>query len=156
MAKFPTEVEQSVTIQVPLAKAYKHLWDVLGSSRHIPGLDTCERVSKDTYRFTYAERVRGPVTLVVRYTARYTSNGADEITYAGTGAQDDNTDVNGTIRFQAQGAKATRIALRQMTAPEVPIPRLLQGLVKPFVEREAAAGVREYLENVKRSLEGKS
>jgi len=156
VAKFPTEVEQSVTVQVPLAKAYKHLWDVVGSSRHIPGLDSCERVAKDTYCFTYAERSTGPVKLVVRYTARYAGNGANEITFEATGAQGDNTDVNGTIRFEAQGAKATRIALRQMTAPEVPIPRLLQGLVKPFVEREAAAGVREYLENVKRGLERKS
>jgi len=156
VAKFPTEVEQFVTVQVPLAKAYKHLWDVVGSSHHIPGLDTCTRVGKDTYCFTYAERSTGPVKLVVRYTARYAGNGADEITFESTSAPDDNTDVSGTIRFQQQGAKATRIALRQMTAPEVPIPRLMQGLIKPFVEREAAAAVRAYLENVKRGLEGKS
>ena len=156
MAKFPTEVEQSVTVQVPLAKVYKHLWDVVGSSRYIPGLAGCERVAKDTYRFTYDEKAKGPVKLVVRYTVRYTGNGTNEITFECTGAQDDNTDASGTFRLKPHGDKATRIALRQMVAPEVPIPRLMQSLIKPFVEREAADGVREYLANVKRGLEGKA
>ena len=156
MAKLPTEVEQSVTVQAPVAKVYKHLWDVVGSSRYIPGLASCERVAKDTYRFTYDEKAKGPVKLVVRYTVRYTGNGADEISFEGTWVQDDNTDVSGTFRLKAQGDKATRVALRQMVAPEVPIPRLMQSLIRPFVEREAAHGMREYLANVKRGLEGKA
>jgi carbon monoxide dehydrogenase subunit G len=156
VAKFPTEVEQSVTVQVPLAKVYKHLWDVVGSACHIPGLASCERVAKDTYRFTYDEKTKGPVKLVVRYTVHYAGNGVDEISFEGIGAEDDNTDASGTFRLKAQGDKATRIALRQMVAPDVPIPRLMQSLIKPFVEREAADGMRHYLANVKRSLEGKA
>jgi carbon monoxide dehydrogenase subunit G len=154
MAKFPTEVERSVTVQVPLAAAYTYLWNVVGSSSCVPGLQRCEAVGDDTYRFTYAERSTGPVSLVVRYTARYSSNGVDQITFENTGAKDDNTDVNGTIRLQASGTDATRIHLRQMIAPDTPIPRLLQSLIKSFVEKEAADGARQYLANVKRALEG--
>lgn len=152
MAKFPTEVERSITINVPLAKAYAYLWDVVGSSSCIPGLDHCKAVGKDTYRFSYEERSTGPVSLTVRYTARYEGNGTDRISFEGTAAKDDNTDVNGTIRLHANG-DATKITLRQMIAPDTPIPRLLQGLIKSFVEREAAAGVRQYLASVKRALE---
>ncbi|MFI5365313.1 MAG: SRPBCC family protein [Candidatus Binatia bacterium] len=152
MAKFPTEVERSITVNVPLAKAYAYLWDVVGSSSCIPGLDNCKAVGKDTYRFASEERSTGPVSLVVRYTARYEGNGTDRISFEGTAAKDDNTDVNGTIRLHANG-DATKITLRQMIAPDTPIPRLLQGLIKSFVEREAAAGVRQYLASVKRALE---
>jgi len=155
MAKFPTEVERSVTVNVPLAKAYAYLWDVVGSSSCIPGLDKCKPVGKDTYRFAYEERSTGPVSLIVRYTAFYEGNGTDRITFKGTAAKDDNTDVNGTIRLHANG-DATKITLRQMIAPDTPIPRLLQSLIKSFVEREAAEGVRQYLANVKRALEGQS
>jgi len=152
MAKLPTEVERSITVNVPLAKAYAYLWDVVGSSSCIPGLDNCKAVGKDTYRFAYEGRSTGPVSLVVRYTARYEGNGTDRISFEGTAAKDDNTDVNGTIRLHANG-DATKITLRQMIAPDTPIPRLLQGLIKSFVEREAAAGVRQYLASVKRALE---
>ena len=50
MAKFPTEVERSITVRAPLAAAYSYLWDVAGSSTCIPGLQRCEGIGGDTYR----------------------------------------------------------------------------------------------------------
>ena len=156
MAKFPTEVERSITVRVPLTRAYEYLWDVVGSSPCIPGLDSCKRVGKDTYRFVFEERSTGPVSLVVRYTARYQGNGTDQISFESTSAQGDITDVIGLIRLQPAGSDGTRIHLRQMLAPDTPIPRLFQGLIKSFVEREAADAVRHYLTGVKRALEQQS
>jgi carbon monoxide dehydrogenase subunit G len=153
MAKFPTEVERSVTVHVPMAQAYEYLWNVVGSSPCIPGLDTCKRVGKDTYRFLYEERSTGPVSMVVQYTARYEGNGTDKITFEGQAAEGDNTDVSGVIRLQPSGTDATKISLRQTLAPDTPVPRLLQGLIRSFVEREAAEAVKAYLTNVKRTLE---
>ncbi|MFQ5664947.1 MAG: SRPBCC family protein [Candidatus Binatia bacterium] len=153
MAKFPTEVERSITVRVPRARAYEFLWDVVGSSRCIPGIEACERAGKETYRFLYKERSTGPASLAVRYTARYEGNGVDRITFQSEAARHDNTDVSGTIRLHPSGAGATRIVLRQMVAPDTPVPRLLQSLIRGFVEREAAAAVKEYLANVKRALE---
>jgi uncharacterized membrane protein len=156
LAKFPTESERSVTARVPMPRAYEYFWDVVGSSPCIPGLDSCKRVGQDTYRFIYKERSTGPVSLVVRYTAKYQGNGVDQITYEGTAAKGDTTEVTGVIRFRPQGADATRITLRQMTAPDTPIPWLLQALVRSFVEREAAAAVEHYLANAKKALEKES
>jgi carbon monoxide dehydrogenase subunit G len=153
MAKFPTEVERSVTVKVPLDKAYGYLWDVVGSSACIPGLNKCKRVGNDTYHFLYQERSTGPVSMVVRYTARYEGNGKDRITFEGTGAGDDNTDVTGLIRLQQSGPETTRITLRQTLAPDTPVPRLLQGLIRGFVDTEAAEAVKQYLANIKRTLE---
>jgi carbon monoxide dehydrogenase subunit G len=154
MAKFPTEVERSVTVKIPLARAYQYLWDVVGSSACIPGLDSCKAVGNDTYRFVYEERSTGPVSLIVQYTARYEGNGKDRISFEGTGAKGDNTDVGGVIRLQAAGADATKIILRQTLAPDTPVPRLLQGLIRSFVEKEAADAAKQYLANVKQALEG--
>jgi len=153
MAKFPTEVEKSITVQVPLSKAYKFFWDVVGSSECIPGLSTCKKVSKDTYEFIYEPRSTGPVSMVARYTAKYEGNGKDKISFAGVNAKEDNTDVNGEIRLQASGKDATKIVLRQQLAPDTPVPRLLQSLIRSFVDKETADSVKQYLANVKETLE---
>src|SRR5512140_2386513 len=137
MAKFPTEVERSVTVKVPLQKAYAYLWDVVGSSGCIPGIDSCRPVGEDTYQFTYQERSTGPVSMTVRYTAHYEGNGSDDIRFHGVGAADDNTDVEGTIRLAPVGAGETRVTLRQTIAPDTPVPRLLQGVLRSFVQHEA-------------------
>lgn len=153
MAKFPTEVERSVTVKAPLAKVYKYLADVVGSSDCIPGIDTCKEVKKGTYSFTYAERSTGPVSMVVRYTAKYTNNGKDTISFEGVDADGDNTEVRGTLKLQAASPTTTKIVLQQMLAPDTPVPRLLQGFLKSFVEQEASEAARQYLANVKKTLE---
>jgi carbon monoxide dehydrogenase subunit G len=152
MAKFPTEVSESVVVPVSLADAYAFFWDVVGSARCIPGLDRCERSGDDVYRFVYEERSTGPVSMCVTYTARYTGNGTDEIRFESTGAPGDNTDVNGAIRLERVDADHTRVTLTQMLAPDTPVPRLLQGLIKSFVQGEASKAAGEYLANVAKVL----
>ena len=154
MAKFPTEVERSITVKVPLEKAYKYLSDVVGSSTCIPGLATCKRVSADTYRFMYAERSTGPISMAVQYTTHYENDGKSHISFKSTAAKGDNTDVDGEIHLQKSGANATKVTLRQKLAPDTPVPSLLQGLIRGYVEKEADAVASEYLNNVKRALEG--
>lgn len=153
MAKIPTDVERSVTVRVPIARAYAYLWDVVGSSACVPGLASCTKVASDTYRFVYEERSTGPVSMVAQYTARYDGNGADEIAFEGTSAAGDNTDVKGVITLRAEGPDATQVTLRQHLAPDTPVPRLLHGLVRSFVEREASDATASYLANLKRALE---
>jgi carbon monoxide dehydrogenase subunit G len=153
MAKIPTDVERSVTVNVPLARAYAYLWDVVGSSDCIPRLAACTRVEGDTYRFVYEERSTGPVSMVAQYTARYDGNGTDRIAFEGTGAPGDNTEVRGAITLRSDGPEATHVTLRQHLAPDTPVPRLLHGLVRVFVEREASEAVGTYLANLKLVLE---
>jgi carbon monoxide dehydrogenase subunit G len=153
MAKFPTEVERSITVKVPIEKAYKYLWDVVGSSGCIPGLAHCKKVAPNTYQFVYQERATGPVKLSVQYTAQYESDGKQHIRFAGTTATGDNTDVDGEIKLSKSG-EGTKILLRQKLAPDTPVPSLLQGLIRSYVEKEAGAAVKEYLGNVKQALEG--
>ena len=156
MAKFPTEVERSVTVKVPRALAYAFLWDVVASSSCIPGMERCKRAGKDTYCFEFKERSAGPISLRVQYTAKYHGNGVDEIDFESTSAKDDNTDVTGRIRFKAVGADSTRIVLWQRLAPDTPVPTLLQGFVRSSVEKEAGEAVRQYLAAVKKELEAEA
>jgi len=151
MAKFPTEVEESVTVAAPIERVYAFLWDVVGSSVCVPGIDRCENVGPDTYRFIYKERSTGPVSMTVRYTARYRGNGRDDISFEGISAADDNTDVRGQLRLTGEGA-STRITLKQRLAPDTPVPWLLQALIRGFVEAEAAGGARDYLANLRQTL----
>jgi carbon monoxide dehydrogenase subunit G len=153
MAKIPTDVERSITVDVPVARAYAFFWDVVGSAACIPGLAACTNVDGDMYRFVYEERSTGPVSMVAQYTARYDGNGTDRIAFEGTAAAGDNTDVRGVIELHASGPAATQVTLRQHLAPDTPVPRLLHGLVRTFVEREASEAVGTYLANAKRALE---
>ena len=155
MAKFPTEVESTVTVKVPIERAYKYLWDVVGSSTCIPGLKSCKKVATNTYQFIYDERSTAGISIAVQYTAAYTGDGKGAITFVGKPAKGDNTDVDGEIRLEKAGG-GTRITLRQMVAPDTPVPSLLQRLVRSFAEKEASDSVRAYLANVKKTLEAKA
>jgi len=153
MAKFPTDVDESVTIAAPRERVYAYLWDVVGSSRCVPDLATCERVGPDTYRFVSRERSAGPVSMVARYTAHYEGNGVDRIRFESVPVEGDNTDVRGTIVLEPTAETGTRVRFTQTIAPDTPVPRLLQGLIRSFVEREAASAIRGFLGNVQREME---
>lgn len=151
MAKFPTETEQSIVVPAPIERVYAYLWDVAGSSVCIPGIDRCDNVGPDTYRFRYKERSTGPISMTVQYTAKYRGNGRDDIVFEGISAGDDNTDVKGQLRLKAEGT-GTRITLKQRLAPDTPVPMLLQSLIRSFVEAETAGAAREYLDNLGKAL----
>jgi carbon monoxide dehydrogenase subunit G len=154
MAKFPTEVTESVVVPVPLAEAYAFFWDVPSAARCIPGLDRCEGGATDVYRFIFEERSTGPISMCVTYTARYSGNGTDEIRFESTGADGDNTDVNGVVRLERVDDGHTRVTVQQTLAPDTPVPRLLQSLIKSFVQGEAAKAASDYLASVKKRLGG--
>ena len=153
MAKFPTDVDESVAIAAPRERVYAYLWDVVGASHCVPDLATCERVDPDTYRFVSRERSAGPVSMVARYTARYEGNGVDTIRFESLPLAGENTDVRGLIALEETAEAATRVRFTQTIAPDTPVPRLLQGLIRSFVEREAASAVRGFLDNVRREVE---
>lgn len=152
MAKFPTEVEGSVTVKLPIEKVYKYLWDVVGSSECIPGLASCKKVGTNTYTFVFEERSTAGIAMTVQYTAAYKGDGKGVISFASAAGTGDNTDVDGELRLQKAGS-GTKITLRQMVAPDTPVPSLLQRLVKSFADREAGATVKTYLANLKATLE---
>ena len=70
-------------------------------------------------------------------------------TRAGKG---DNTDVDGELRLQKSG-DGTKITLRQMLAPDTPVPALLQRLVRVVRRQGSERAAAEYLANVKQALE---
>ena len=154
MAKFPTEVDMSVTVKAPLDKVYKYLWDVVGSSKCIPGLASCKKAGRDTYNFVYAPRSAVGISITVQYTAAYEGDGKGAITFKGADAKGDNTDVDGELRLSKSG-DGTKIMLRQTLAPDTPVPALLQRLVKSFAAKEAESAAKEYLANLKQALESK-
>ena len=153
MAKLPAEVEKSITVKAPAARAYGFLWDVLGSAYCIPGLVACKRISDNTYEFLFREISAGPVSHVVRYTARYEGNGTDRISFTSVPASKANTEIDGVFRLQARDPETTRITLRQKVVSDSPIPRLLVGMVRSFVDDNASSLVKKHLANIKCALE---
>ncbi len=112
-------------------------------------------MATNTYRFVFEERSAAGITMKVQYTAAYDGDGKGSITFVTAEGKGDNTDVDGHLRLQKAGP-GTKITLRQMVAPDTPVPSLLQRLVKSFAEKEASATVKDYLANVKEALEAKA
>ncbi len=152
MAKFPTEVESTITVNAPTEAVYAYLWDVVGSSSCIPGLASCQRVGDETYRFVFQEVSTAGVGMSVQYTARYQGDGRASIRFKSTAAAADNTEIDGELRLRESGA-GTAVTLHQLIAPDTPVPTLLQRLVKSFAERAARDAVEGYLANLKQALE---
>ena len=73
MAKFPTDIDESITVAVSLARAYAYLWDVVCSAR---------------------------VSMAIRYTARYSGNGQGE---AAKSAQEFLANVKHSLESEARG-----------------------------------------------------
>jgi carbon monoxide dehydrogenase subunit G len=152
MPKFPTTVEKSITVKAPIEDVYAYIWDAVASSSCIVGINHCKKVVDDTYRFVFQTKSVGPVSLEAQYTVRYEGNGTDTITFKTYGAEGDNTDVDGVARLKASG-DSTKIVVKQMTAPDTPVPRLLQGVLRSFVQSEAEDTIKQFLANLKRALE---
>jgi hypothetical protein len=93
------------------------------------------------------------LSMAVRYTARYRGNGKTTIEFESISADGDNTDVRGVIRLEHSESDATRITVRQALAPDTPVPRLLQSLVRSYVDSGAARALERYLDHVKHALE---
>ncbi len=91
--------------------------------------------------------------MVAIYTARYEGNGVDTIRFESLPLEGENTDVRGVIALEEAAEASTRVRFTQTIAPDTPVPRLLQGLIRSFVEREAASAVRGFLDNVRREVE---
>ena len=91
--------------------------------------------------------------MVARYTARYEGNGVDTIRFESLPLDSDNTDVRGWIALEEGAQAVTRVRFTQTIAPDTPVPRLVQGLIRSFVQREAASAVRGFLDNVRREVE---
>jgi hypothetical protein len=90
---------------------------------------------------------------VARYTAHYEGNGVDAIRFESIPIEGDNTEVRGSIALESTPEAATRVRFTQTIAPDTPVPRLLQGLIRSFVQGEASSAVRGFLDNVRREME---
>ena len=155
MAKFPTTSSAEITVATTMKKAYAFLWNV-GDEAHrlcVDGLEKCDECGDDTYLFVFEPKSAGPVSIDIRYTSHYEGNGKDRIDFKSVDAEGDNTEVEGHLALSSAGRGKTTIRIEQTIAPETPVPRLVQSLVRSIAESEAAEGVKQYLEKVKAALE---
>lgn len=154
MSRFPTRAEKSIVIAAPASAVYSYVWNVASACRGIPGLSVSRHGAEDTYRFEYSNDSQGPVTLQVRYTAKFIGNGKDKIRYFSSPTDgEDTAEVEGCVLIREIGPGKAQLTLRQELAPETPVPRFLPNLLRAYVQTEATAAVEAYLRNAKRNLE---
>ena len=83
--------------------------------------------------------------MTVQYTARYENDGKSAISFASTTRQGRQHRRGRRDPAAEERGRGTKITLRQKLAPDTPVPTLLQGLIRGFVEKEAANAAAEYL-----------
>lgn len=119
--------------------------------RIIACTDKVERtglIGEDGIRFVLEEQSHAGYRFRPDYRVRYKQVG-DELTWEPV--EPSNLKNSGRIRFEADGPR-TRIRFYQRIAFELPIPRMVIGMVQPVVDRILAPSLREYVERMLRTL----
>jgi uncharacterized membrane protein len=111
-------------------------------------IDRVELIGDDTIRFLLKEQNHAGYRFQPDYRVRYRLAG-DELSWEAV--EPSNLKNSGRARFEREGA-GTKIRFHQRIAFELPIPRMVIGLVQPVVDRILAPSLRTYVERMIASL----
>jgi hypothetical protein len=153
MIEVTVELERAFDSPASPAQAFALLSAIPEAARHFPDL---EALLPDPEGFTWRlEKVGvGAISIQGEWTSRYAADPAagtvDWTPVAGRG----NSEVSGGWRVRPGPGGGSRIELRNRAVLRLPVPRLMQGLVSGFVQRENARLIERWLENLARTLAG--
>lgn len=145
-------VERSAPITATPEQAFALLCSIPDSAAHFQGL---EALVPEQGGFTWRLQKTGVGNLSLQaiYGCRYTPDPATRtlhwVPLEGVG----NTRVTGSWRV-VTGPDGTRIHISNRMVLTLPVPRLMRGLVEPFVTRESARLIERYVENLGKTLSG--
>ncbi|HMV66575.1 MAG TPA: hypothetical protein PKA64_06970 [Myxococcota bacterium] len=107
-------------------------------------VDRHELVGDDTIHFLLVEQSHAGYRFRPDYRVRYRLVGL-ELTWEAV--EPSNLKNSGRARFEADG-DGTRVRFQQRIAFELPIPRMVIGMVQPIVDRILAPSLRRYVDKM--------
>jgi carbon monoxide dehydrogenase subunit G len=149
MTWIASSVQKSVSLNVPLERAFAFLVDVEKSGKLWDGIEKIEKTGDNRYRWVLTERSTAGLKFKGDYVCQYANNGKDEITWSYVSG---NMKSSGRYRLTASGSTVT-LNMSIDSEADAPIPSLMKAVAKPFAQSELNKGVDSFVVNLRRTLE---
>ncbi len=152
MARFGGKYQETFTLDVSIEKAKEHWGDLDQIASCYGQLDRYEHIEDMTLRFTLEPKdaLGGRVKFLGKYDCKYTWDKENVFSWTTVGPQP-NVFSSGSIVFSKIGENRTRLVYDQTTEMEIQINRLLGKAISPIVKREVIAGIKSYLNCMRKS-----
>jgi hypothetical protein len=151
MARFAGEHTETFTLDVPLERARAHFRSFDNIVANFGQLERHEKLDDDTLRFLLLPQNALGATFRGKYDCRYSFPSENVLAWK-TVSADANIFADGSATFTSLGASRTRVVYTQKLEMEIPVNRLVGRAIAPLVKREIVAGVKAYLDRMRRAL----
>ncbi len=151
MAKLNSTVTKEARINAPIEEVYKLLSDFERSASYVPDLERAIKKDENLYRWEFKPIGIKGISIQVRYDVKFTTREPTEVsweTIPGSG----NAEVKGKFTLKDAGG-STDATLSMDVTVDIPAPKLMMRVLKPFLDREIRDLVDGYLSNIKKALE---
>jgi hypothetical protein len=115
-----------------------------------PELASAERIDATTLRLRMKEMSHGPVAFAGNYVLSFVHTGA---TVRWQSGRDSNIGVRGEAVFSAAPGGGSRLAFTEEVSLDLPVTRIVAGVVRPVAEHMIGRGMRGFLERMVAELE---
>lgn len=150
--KVKVSIDKSFDVACSQKKAFDQLVDVAGTTALFPKLDKIVDLGGEVWRWEMAKIGAAGISHQVKYTVKYTNDGASKIDW-NPAPGDGNAEVSGGWTIKAKGDNACTIAFTSTGEFEMPVPRLMKGIAEGVVQSEFNGQVGTFIDRVKEKLE---
>ncbi|TXH02912.1 MAG: hypothetical protein E6R07_14035 [Nevskiaceae bacterium] len=149
--KIPVELADQFSVGASLETAFELLADVPRSVSHFPDIAKLQPLGDGAYRWELKPLGAAGIQHQVVYASRYVADAAARTVVWTAVSGVGNGVMQGHWRLRAQG-QGTHIDFLNRGELEVPVPMLFRAAAKPVVQGLFQKQVRDYLDNIRRSL----
>lgn len=149
-----TTTDQTFTVPASPDAAFRLVADVPDSVAHFPGLEDLEPAGPATWRWRLDKVGTGRLSLQTVYTCRYAPDpDRRTVIWDAVMTGEENARVTGSWTIDANGTGA-RLRLVNTLALSLPVPALMRRPAEALVRTENTRLVKQYIENLTRTLSG--
>lgn len=147
--KVSVTLNKKFNVGASIDKTFALLANVPESASHYPGVEKLNDQGDGVYEWIMEEIGAAGFSHQVIYASKYVSDeAAGTISWTPVGG---NSDISGSWALAADG-DGTSCTFNVNADLDVPVPRLLKGMVKPVVEQQFGSQTDIYIENLKKAL----
>ena len=147
----PISVVRDFTTSAPIQEVYEILADVPNSVSHFPKVEQLVTLGDNKYRWEMERMGTQNHYFQVRYVTRYTRS-ASEKWIRWTPISEGNGSFSGCWELRREGNK-THLHFENKGHLQLPFPRILKRLVKPFVDKQFQDLLDQYIVNLQRTFD---
>ena len=147
----PISVVRDFVTTGPIQGVYEVLADVPNSVSHFPQVEQLVPLGDDKYRWEMERMGTQNHYFQVRYVTQYTRSESEKW-IRWTPIKEGNGSFSGCWELRQEGGK-THVHFENTGHLELPFPRMIKRLVKPFVEKQFQDLLNQYIVNLQKTFD---